>query len=610
MSKIKLLNEDLINKIAAGEVIERPASVVKELIENSLDAGATRINIEIKDSGKKLIKISDNGSGMSSEDAKKSIIRHATSKISNVDDLFAIQTLGFRGEALASIAAVSKMSIITKQKDELEAFNFVVEGGKEISSGALGAETGTIIEIVDIFFNTPARKKFLKTDSVELRHIVEIVLKYALINENVSFRLTHDKHELLNSPAVESDRNNLASIYGTGLAKELLELNYQDDLVKITGFIAKPFAARNDKNQQHLFVNKRWIRNEDITKAIYEGYHSLLFVGKHPIYVLNLDINPLKIDVNVHPAKTEIKIEQKKEIYDSVLKAIRETLEKHNLIPVMDINVDEQLTFGTTKKENVGKNVKYRFEPSEQTVLDVKEMKHSTSINDFEEEAYSTPEEEVFISKDNENNEEKREKERNTIEQSLKLPAMKILGQIHKTFFVAETEGGLILIDQHVVQERVLYEKFMDQLMNKKVAVQELLQGEVMEFSPAEKIYLIDNLERLQTLGFFLEEFGGNSFVLKTVPSLFGRLQPKDLLYSVLDKLKEGRSKLEEIQEEIITRMACRASVKAGDTMTIPEIQKLLEELSNCKLPYTCPHGRAVLIKVPVEELEKKFKRK
>ena len=343
MSKIKLLDEDLINKIAAGEVIERPASVVKELIENSLDAGATRINIEIKDSGKKLIKISDNGSGMSSEDAKKSIIRHATSKISNVDDLFAIQTLGFRGEALASIAAVSKMSIITKQKDELEAFNFVVEGGKEISSGTLGAETGTIIEIVDIFFNTPARKKFLKTDSVELRHIVEIVLKYALINENVSFRLKHDKHELLNSPAVESYRNNLASIYGTGLAKELLEVNYQDELVKITGFIAKPFAARNDKNQQHLFVNKRWIRNEDITKAIYEGYHSLLFVGKHPIYVLNLDINPLKIDVNVHPAKTEIKIEQKKEIYYSVLKAIRETLEKHNLIPVMDIDVEEGL---------------------------------------------------------------------------------------------------------------------------------------------------------------------------------------------------------------------------------------------------------------------------
>ncbi|MBT4804741.1 DNA mismatch repair endonuclease MutL [Candidatus Woesearchaeota archaeon] len=600
MSKIKLLDEDLINKIAAGEVIERPASVVKELIENSLDAGATRINIEIKDSGKKLIKISDNGSGMSSEDAKKSIIRHATSKISNVDDLFAIQTLGFRGEALASIAAVSKMSIITKQNNELEAFNFVVEGGKEISFGALGAETGTTIEIVDIFFNTPARKKFLKTDSVELRHIVDIVLRYALINENVSFRLKHDKHELLNSPAVENDRNNLASIYGTNLAKELLEVNYQDDLVKITGFIAKPFAARNDKNQQHLFVNKRWIRNEDITKAVYEGYHSLLFVGKHPVYVLNLDINPLKIDVNVHPAKTEIKIEQKKEIYDSVLKAVRGTLEKHNLIPVMDINIEEQLTFGTAKKENAEKNVKYRFESSKQEVLDIKKVNHSTSIDDFEEESHSTPEEEVFISK---------QKEENKIE-NLKLPAMKVLGQIHKTFFVAETEGGALFIDQHVVQERILYEKFMGQLMNKKVAVQELLQGEVMEFSPAEKIYLIDNLKKLHQLGFLLEEFGGNSFVLKTVPSLFGKLQPKDLLFTVIDKLKEGKSKLEEIQEEIITRMACRASVKAGDTMTIPEIQKLLEELSNCKLPYTCPHGRAVLIKVPVDELEKKFKRK
>ena len=600
MSKIKLLDEDLINKIAAGEVIERPASVVKELIENSLDAGATRINIEIKDSGKKLIKISDNGSGMSSKDAKKSIIRHATSKISNVDDLFAIQTLGFRGEALASIAAVSKMSIITKQNNELEAFNFVVEGGKEISFGALGAETGTTIEIVDIFFNTPARKKFLKTDSVELRHIVDIVLRYALINENVSFRLKHDKHELLNSPAVENDRNNLASIYGTNLAKELLEVNYQDDLVKITGFIAKPFAARNDKNQQHLFVNKRWIRNEDITKAVYEGYHSLLFVGKHPVYVLNLDINPLKIDVNVHPAKTEIKIEQKKEIYDSVLKAVRGTLEKHNLIPVMDINIEEQLTFGTAKKENAEKNVKYRFESSKQEVLDIKKVNHSTSIDDFEEESHSTPEEEVFISK---------QKEENKIE-NLKLPAMKVLGQIHKTFFVAETEGGALFIDQHVVQERILYEKFMGQLMNKKVAVQELLQGEVMEFSPAEKIYLIDNLKKLHQLGFLLEEFGGNSFVLKTVPSLFGKLQPKDLLFTVIDKLKEGKSKLEEIQEEIITRMACRASVKAGDTMTIPEIQKLLEELSNCKLPYTCPHGRAVLIKVPVDELEKKFKRK
>jgi DNA mismatch repair protein MutL len=597
MPKIKVLSEDLINKIAAGEVIERPASVVKELIENSLDAGATRINIEIRDSGKKLIKISDNGFGMSSEDARNSILRHATSKINNVDDLFAIQTLGFRGEALASIAAVSKLSIITKQENDLEGYHLTVEGGKVTNAGITGAERGTSIQVEDLFFNTPARKKFMKTDSVELRHIVDVVLRYAIINENVGFKLKHEKHELLSSPKTEDLRDNLASIYGVNLAKDLLLVDYKDDLVKINGFIAKPYAARNDKNQQHLFVNQRWIRNEDISKAIYDGYHSLLFVGKHPTFILNLEINPLKIDVNVHPAKTQIKIEQKKEVYDSVLKAIKETLEKHNLIPVMDINVEEQLTFGTAKKENVEKNVKYRFESSNQEVLDVKEMQHSTSIDNFEEESYATPEEDVFVSEQEE-------------PKNIKLPPMKILGQIHKTFFVAETEGGLLLIDQHVVQERVLYERFMEQLMNKKVAVQELLQGEVIEFSPAEKIYVIDNLSKLVEYGFLLEEFGGNSFVLKTVPSLFGRLQAKDLLFSVLDKLQEGKNKLEEIQEEIITRMACRASVKAGDVMTIPEIQKLLEELSNCKLPYTCPHGRSVLIKVPVDELEKKFKRK
>ncbi len=597
MPKIKVLSEDLINKIAAGEVIERPASVVKELVENSLDAGATRINIDIKDSGKKLIKISDNGYGMSSEDARNSILRHATSKINNVDDLFAIRTLGFRGEALASIAAVSKLSIITRQENDLEGYHLTVEGGRVTNAGITGAERGTSIQVEDLFFNTPARKKFMKTDSVELRHIVEVVLRYALINEDVGFKLKHEKHELLNSPKTEDLRNNLASILGINLAKDLLLVDYKDDLVKINGFIAKPYAARNDKNQQHIFVNQRWIRNEDISKAIYDGYHSLLFVGKHPVFVLNLEINPLKIDVNVHPAKTQVKIEQKKEIYNSVLKAVKETLEKHNLIPVMDVNVEEQLTFGIAKKKVEEKNVKYKFESSKQEVLDVKKIDHSTSIDNFEEESYATPEEEVLISEQKE-------------PRNIKLPPMKILGQVHKTFFVAETEGGLLLIDQHVVQERVLYEKFMEQLMNKKVAVQKLLRGGIIEVYPPEKILIESNLKKLKEFGFSLEEFGNNTFILKTVPSIFGRLQPQELLYSVLDKLQEDKNKLEEIQEEIITRMACRASVKAGDTMTIPEIQKLLEELSNCKLPYTCPHGRSVLIKVPVHELEKKFRRK
>ncbi|MBT3813888.1 DNA mismatch repair endonuclease MutL [Candidatus Woesearchaeota archaeon] len=603
MSKINLLSEDLINKIAAGEVIERPASVVKELVENSLDAGADIITVEIKDSGKKLIKISDNGSGMSEEDAKKCILRHATSKISKADDLFSIQTLGFRGEALASIAAVSRLSIITKQKDLVEGFNLVVEGGKEISSGIIGTNTGTTIEVHDLFFNVPARKKFLKTDAVELRHIVDTVLKYALINPTVSFKLVHEKHELVSSPAVKDLQGKIASIYGINLAKELLEVSSDQEAVKVTGFICKPYQARNDKNQQQIFVNNRWIRNETINKAVYEAYHSLLFVGKHPVFILNIEINPEEIDVNVHPAKTEIKIEQKEQVFSAVMEAVRKTLENHDLIPELDIDHEEQLTFGIDKKEVEVKKekAKYLFEPSKQTILKDKEESPIISVDNFEEGSYTTPEEEVFVSE---------QKEKRVLEKSLRLPAMKILGQIHKTFFIAETEGGALFIDQHVVQERVLYEKFMKQLMNKEVAVQELLQGEVIEFSAAEKVYVNESLVKMKELGFTLEEFGGNSFVLKTVPSLFGRLQAKDLLFSVLDKLKEGKNKLEEIQEEIITRMACRASVKAGDTMTIREIEKLLSELAECQLPYTCPHGRAVLIKVPVSELEKKFKRK
>jgi len=610
MSKINLLSEDLINKIAAGEVIERPASVVKELMENSLDAGATQINIEIKDSGKELIKVSDNGEGMDEEDTKNSILRHATSKIKNSDDLFAIHTLGFRGEALASIAAVSQLSITTKQKDKIEGFNIAIEGGEIISSGVIGAEQGTIIEVNNLFFNTPARKKFLKTDPIELRHIIDVVTRYTLINPTVSFKLLHEKYLLLNSPAVKDLQTNISTIYGTSLAKELMEINYVDEKITITGYIAKPYQARNDKNQQFIYINNRWVRNEDISEAVYDAYHSLLFVNKHPIFVLNLEIDAQQIDVNVHPNKSEVKIEQKKEVQEAVFKAVKETLEKNNLIPTLDLEFEQQQTFiPTNKNESNHKNTlnkqktKYNFERSAQTIFSLNEIKEQEEriTDQLDEEAYYTPEEEVYHSEQEQDNE---------LSGNVKLPALKILGQIHKTFFVAETEGGIVFIDQHVVQERVLYERFMQQYLNNNIAVQHLLQGEIIELSAVEKAALLENQEKLQELGFNLEHFGENTFILKTIPTIFGRTQPKNLLFDVLTSLVKEKNKLEQIQEEIITRMACRASVKAGDTMTIPEIQKLLEELKQTKLPYTCPHGRSILIKLNVDELEKKFKRK
>jgi len=625
MPSIRILNENLINKIAAGEVVERPASVVKELVENSLDAGATIINVEINNSGKDLIKVSDNGTGMDEEDARNSILRHATSKISSEEDLFAINTLGFRGEALASIAAVSQLSIITKQAGQIEAFNLAVESGEVISTGILAAETGTTIEVRNLFFNTPARKKFLKTDPVELGHIIDVVLRYALINPQVAFNLTHDGHLLLSSPSVDNLQNNIASVYGIKLAKELLEVHHEQEGINIYGYVVKPHLARNDKTQQMIYVNGRWVRNEEVSKAVYDAYHSLLFVGKHPVFILNLKVDPQKIDVNIHPQKTEIKFEEKKMIFNAVFTAVKKSLQNHNLIPIMDIEAEQQLIFGTSvsgsvseqeekedngeieesreieeigKRGEIGKRESgersgerkrhYLFERSEQTFLEEKE-----------DEEYATPEEEIIIPE--------QWKEQLTIE---KIPPLRVLGQINRTFFVAETADGVMFIDQHVVQERILYEKFMAQLMNKNVAAQSLLRGEMMEFSASENIIVKNNLAELQQLGFQLENFGENTYLLKTIPSVFGRMQPKELLFEVLDNLKQGKNKIEQIQEEIITRMACRASIKAGDIVTISEIQQMLDELANCNLPYTCPHGRSIMIKVTVDELEKKFKRR
>lgn len=574
---INVLSEDVINKIAAGEVIERPASVVKELLENSIDAGADLININIENYGKDLIRISDNGLGMNHEDAKKSIVRHATSKIFTADDLFAINSLGFRGEALASIAAISKMTIITKQKDEEEGYKIFVEGGNLIDSTIAAANNGTVIEVKDLFFSTPVRKKFLKSDAVELKHIIEVVSRYAVINPNITINLVHNGKDILKAPKVSDWRSRIASLYSASLAKDLLDIEYEDELIKIKGFIGKPHQSRNDKQHQSLFVNKRWVKSDILSKAVFDGYHSLIFVGKFPIFFIDLEINPNKVDVNVHPQKLEIKIEKKDQIYRIVMNVIKDILKQNNLIPTMNLNFEQTV---------INNKPKYNFEPSKQTVLYVKDQK--------------PVQETVIIEEENQN----------YIENSIKLPPMKLLGQIHKTFFVAETPGGLLVIDQHVVQERALYEKFMNQYMNKNVAIQTLLKGDLIELDYHEKHIVEENLAMICNFGFNLEPFGEGKYVLKTIPQIFGRTQPKELLYELISSLKEGKNKIEEIQEDIITRMSCRASVKAGDTLTIAQMEKLLFELSQAKLPYHCPHGRSIFVNVNIDELEKKFKRK
>ena len=602
MNKIKMLSDDLINKIAAGEVVERPASIVKELVENSLDSGATKISIDLEDSGKKLIKVSDNGSGMNQENARLSIMRHATSKIANQDDLFSIKTLGFRGEALASIAAVSQFSLITKTSDT-EGFNLVLEGGTEISSGLIASEQGTSIEVQNIFFNTPARKKFLKSDRVELRHIIDIITRYALAHPKVAFTLNHEKHPLLTSPATDSLKDTVASLFGVQLAKDLLELNYDEEL-KISGFICKPYDARNDKTQQILFVNGRWIRSQELTKAVYDAYHSLIFVHKHPIFFLFLDVNPETIDVNVHPQKYEVKFDEIDVVCNALENAVKRVLRENNLVPVVEFDSNTISNIPSTGKE---KPSKYSLDTSHQKTLEVKEPQVIFSEQKLHEVVKTVLDEESDATGSNLNTKSNLHQKNEVVSEVKSLPELKLLGQVHKTFFLAETDGGVLFIDQHAAHERVMYEKFMRQLQDNSVQIQQLLNGEVIEVSSSEKIAIDAQKEELEKFGFQIEEFGPKSYLLKSAPSIFGRLQPASLFQGFVENI--DNNSIMSTKETIISRMACRSAVMAGDELTTIAFQKILNELEQCEHPFTCAHGRPTLIKTEIHELEKKFRR-
>ncbi|MBS3169057.1 DNA mismatch repair endonuclease MutL [Candidatus Woesearchaeota archaeon] len=600
---IQLLSEDVINKIAAGEVIERPASVVKELIENSLDAAATKITVDIEDYGKKLIRITDNGQGMNEDDARKALLRHATSKISSAEDLFFIATLGFRGEALASIAAISRFSLTTKQPEALAGFNFLAEGGQITSSGIAPAEQGTTIEIRDLFYNTPPRRKFLKTDGVELRHIIDVTTHYALLNPAVAFRLTHNHQELVLSPATSDLRSNLASLYGVETAKELLELRAEETGMSLQGFVGKPYHARNDNHQQTLFVNGRWIKNNDLVKAVYTGYHSLLFVNRHPVFVLHLRLDPSQIDVNVHPQKSEIRIEQKEKVGHFITRVVQRCLQEHTLLPTLSLTLNEEQGISSA-----GSKPKYAYEPSTQTVLTVKEADAVSYVSD---QLTSSSESLASSFSSSLPQTASAQPERLTTH----FPELRLLGQIHKTFFVAETAGGVFFIDQHAAHERVMYEQLMTQLTSGHIENQAFLTGEMMDLTAAEIVLCQEYKDQLEEMGFTIEEFGGNSYLLKTAPAVFGRQQVKDLFGEILHTFGENHSrrdqnKVEELRETIITRLACRAAVMAGEELTVQRMGKILEQLRETEFPYTCPHGRPTLLKTTADELEKKFRRK
>ncbi len=570
MANIKLLDQSLINKIAAGEVIERPASVVKELIENAIDADASQITVEVKEGGKSFIKVSDNGNGMGKEDLKISIERHSTSKIKDVNDLFNINTLGFRGEALASIGAVSQLSIISKTIDK-DAHQISVENGKIIEEKTVGAPQGTIVEVNNLFFNTPARKKYLKTIQQELSHITDIVTRYALINYKIFFKLIHNGNVLINSAATDSLLNNIVEIYGKDVAKDLIEIDYKVKNMHVKGYVAKPSTTRSDKNHISVYVNGRYIYNKTITNALMDAFHTLLNVNRYPVAVINIEIDAGLIDVNVHPTKKEIRLSIENQIYENVFTAIRNTLTKAELIP--DIREEEM-----TQKVLV------------ETITAVQKQK--PKANFVKQESQVTLQTTDSIIDDE------------------KLP-IRILGIVHNCYIIGEDKEGFVVIDQHAAHERVLYEKFMMQLFDKNVKTQQLISPIHVELSPSDSLVLKGNLEIVKKLGFNVEEFGNNSFIIRTVPIVMSRQQDKNVLLDVIDELHSTKVKtFDEVKEKIITRMACRAAVKQGDEIGLAEVKNIIKQLYKCNIAFTCPHGRPVIVRMTISELEKKFRRR
>ncbi|MFP4111893.1 MAG: DNA mismatch repair endonuclease MutL [Candidatus Woesearchaeota archaeon] len=636
---IKVLDQELVQQIAAGEVVEDPGSVIKELVENSIDANAAKIFIELEDGGKSLIRVSDDGVGMNPKDAILATKRHATSKITSMDDLFNIHSLGFRGEALASISSVSQFELITKTEEEEEGIRIKIEGGGKEAIDKVAATKGTTIIAKDLFFNTPARRKHLRNSSAELSKVIDIITRYAVSNPLIYFRVDHNGKTILNSPNTASLLNNIVDIYGKDIAKELLEVDYDDQEYGIRGFISKPVISRADKNNVSVFVNRRYVKNKVITDAIYDAYHTLMHENRYPFAVLMISVDSHMLDVNIHPAKTKIKIEKESRLYEIIFDVVRKTLQGNNLIPNSDtshnIKVPKQTTFSSEKTSSVlekddAATENYPEMSQENTVIKEPVRKYAVeetkqeSLNDISKKASeatfsrgdvdeiklkSKEEIEAGTEKTIDNNAQNEDSSRMPEKHGIKFF---VLGQLYKTYILAETKEGLMLIDQHAAHERIIYERLMnDYTENNTIKKQSLLKPINIDLNPKDKAVIEQKKNIISDLGFDFEEFGSGSYVLRTIPVVIGKQQEKSILLDVLDDLISfNKTKsIDSVKEKILSTVACRSAIKAGDSLTIDRMNSLIDELFSCDFGSSCPHGRPTVINITIEELEKRFKR-
>lgn len=643
MAKIQLLDQKTIDNIAAGEVIERPASVVKELVENAVDAKANAVTVEIKDGGMTLIRVTDNGIGIPKDQVKTAFLRHATSKIRSVEDLLSVSSLGFRGEALSSISAVAQVELVTKTAESFSGVSYKIYGGEEEAFDDIGAPDGTTFLVKNLFYNTPARRKFLKSATTEAGYVEQMMVHIALSHPEISFKFIHNNKNKIYTSGNGKVKDIIYHIYGRDVAGALIPLEAQNEDVKVTGFVAKPYVSRGNRNYESYFINGRYIKSSIIYKAIEEGYRTFTMKHRYPFVCLDFKINQELLDVNVHPTKMEIRFRNGREIYELVVDAVRaallqkdlvqdvlrETPKKKELPKTKEVKKPEPFEVNRRKEEvqkvdQQGQGVQQQVEKQRQGVQQqIEKPSHPVKKTPTASEAskntkkptyaglnYNTQKKEFPQYKTDELSSNQMTLREDPVFSVQARPDRKILGQLFKTYWLIEYEDQLFIMDQHAAHEKVNYEKLMKNFKEKEIYSQRLEPPMVVTVSMTEAEALTRYKDAFAGLGFTIESFGGNEYCIREVPANLYGIGERDLFMELLDAVSQENGTLDtEVIASKIATMACKMSIKGNQRVSLMEVEHLLDELMKLENPYQCPHGRPTIIKMSKYEIDKKFKR-
>ena len=613
MAQIQVLDQITIDKIAAGEVIERPASIVKEMVENAIDAGATAVTVEIRDGGISYIRITDNGCGIPKDEVRLAFLRHSTSKIRSVEDLTFVTTLGFRGEALSSIAAISQVELLTKQKDQDLGTRYQMEGGREKALEEAGARDGSTFLIRNIFYNTPARRKFLKTPMTEAAHVNDLMVRLALSHPEVSFEFISNGQSRLHTSGNGRLKDTIYNVFGREIANNLLEVKKEIEGIAVTGYIGKPLVSRGNRNYEIYFINGRYVKSSTVAKAIEDGFKDFMMQHKYPFTVLHFDVDGEKVDVNVHPTKMELRFNNQQQIYNFVYEAVLEAFQEKELIPRVEL---------TEAKDTVEKNLDYFMTRMKERVTSYHNQHSQAEVKQADEihrptEQIARIRETVAYNKPQSKKPEAVQKveQLNLFEEKLltkeAVKEHRIIGQLFDTYWLVEFHEELYIIDQHAAHERVLYEKTLKGMKTREFTSQYLSPPIILNLSMQESQVLEACMDDFSGIGFEIEPFGEESFAVRAVPDNLFSIAKKELLMEMLDGLTDGiHSNLTpDLITEKVASMSCKAAVKGNARLSRGEVEILIAELLQLENPYHCPHGRPTIISMTKKELEKKFKR-